>query len=93
MGPGANVLIYPVADGKLMNVVAFVYVLPERFVLHSMAIGLSLLPDLSAQPQTAAESINAGVIVPHGRTGAWMSLQTLQECLRSRLGISLWREW
>jgi hypothetical protein len=40
MGPGANVLIYPVADGKLMNVVAFVYVLSERFVLHSMAIGL-----------------------------------------------------
>jgi hypothetical protein len=40
MGPSANVLIYPVADGKLVNVVAFVYVLPERLVLHSVAIGL-----------------------------------------------------
>lgn len=40
MGPSVNVLMYLIADGKLMNVVAFVNVLPERLVLHSVAIGL-----------------------------------------------------
>jgi hypothetical protein len=28
MGAGADIVAYPVADGKLLNVAAFVYVLP-----------------------------------------------------------------
>ena len=46
MGVGGDIVAYPVADGKLLNVAAFVYVYPD-FLSSCIRNPISMSPDLS----------------------------------------------
>jgi hypothetical protein len=46
VGAGADIVAYPVADGKLLNVAAFVYVYPD-FLSSCIRHSISMSPDLS----------------------------------------------